>query len=311
MEFFMNNNYFFSHDFNAHVDLKMVEIRMKYGWEGYGIFWALCEIIASNDKPIQESQIKGLAFNFHLDKEYLAEFIGFCVEIELFVDRDGSITSLSLERRLEHKREKSRKAKESAKKRWESKSSTNEMQTECESNANAEQMQSDSNANKTKQNKTKPKQEISTKVDIESAKPSNPSKNERKKFFKGLVGKVEEQKQFLKDEMYKFNDSNPNKYEKDFMNYFYESMTAVDEFGITKFEDTISKNWTFGLANRLQNWYKNWKPQNNGSDSNKCYAEKEFDFKRQKLRDTQAWIQEIKERNNLNFYQGEQVGKIS
>lgn len=301
----MKNNYFFSHDFNAHTDLKMVEIRMKYGWEGYGIFWALCEQIASNDLPIKETHIKGLAYYLHLDKDYLAQYIGFCVEVGLFIETDEGITSESLENRLEHKREKSRKAKESAEKRWSAK------QTQSERNAIAEQPQSESNANKTKQNKTKPKQEISTSVDIERAKPSTPSKNERKKFFKDLVGKVEDQKDFLKTEMIKFNDSNPDKYEKDFMNYFYESMISVDEFGITKFEDTISKNWTFGLGGRLQNWRKNWKPEINNLDQHQSFAEKEYNFKNDKLRENLDWIKELQEARGLNMYEGDQVGKIN
>ena len=34
---------YFSHDSNAHRDYKMVKLRTKLGWGGYGLFWAIIE----------------------------------------------------------------------------------------------------------------------------------------------------------------------------------------------------------------------------------------------------------------------------
>jgi len=281
----MNNNYFFSHDFNAHVDLKMVEIRMKYGWEGYGIFWALCEIISSNDKPIQESQIKGLAFNLHIDKEYLAEFIGFCIDIELFVDTDNGITSLSLERRLYHKREKSRKAKESAKKRWESKSKANAIQSQSECNANAEHKQSESNANKTKQNKTKPKQEISTKVDIVSKLTAQDQfKNEINTLFPSIDG-------------FKVQDAHD----------FYDYWTEPDKKG----KMLKDKQKTWDTSRRMKRWINNKNDNSNLQNKSKSFAEQEYDFKKDKVRENIEWIKEMQQARTLNMYEGDEVGKIN
>jgi len=31
--------YYFSHDSNARQDEKIIKLRMKLGWEGYGLYW--------------------------------------------------------------------------------------------------------------------------------------------------------------------------------------------------------------------------------------------------------------------------------
>lgn len=35
--------YYFAHDCNARQDEKILALRMKHGWEGYGLFWAIIE----------------------------------------------------------------------------------------------------------------------------------------------------------------------------------------------------------------------------------------------------------------------------
>ena len=37
--------YYFSHDSNARNDQRLVKIRMKYGMEGYGIYFGIIEIL--------------------------------------------------------------------------------------------------------------------------------------------------------------------------------------------------------------------------------------------------------------------------
>ena len=38
-----DKSYYFQHDCNARQDEKILALRMKHGWEGYGLFWALIE----------------------------------------------------------------------------------------------------------------------------------------------------------------------------------------------------------------------------------------------------------------------------
>ena len=37
----MKDTFYFKHDNNARHDTKLVKLRMKDGWEGYGMFWAV------------------------------------------------------------------------------------------------------------------------------------------------------------------------------------------------------------------------------------------------------------------------------
>lgn len=41
--------YYFSHDANSRNDLKCVKLRQELGMEGYGIFWAIIEILRESD----------------------------------------------------------------------------------------------------------------------------------------------------------------------------------------------------------------------------------------------------------------------
>jgi hypothetical protein len=40
---------YFSHDSNAHHDRKCKRLKRMYGFEGYGRWWQLCELLASAD----------------------------------------------------------------------------------------------------------------------------------------------------------------------------------------------------------------------------------------------------------------------
>ena len=60
-------SFYFSHDANAHIDDKILELRSEYNWEGYGIFWVLIEILRSqsdytyqlsDDTWITQAQLK-------------------------------------------------------------------------------------------------------------------------------------------------------------------------------------------------------------------------------------------------------------
>jgi len=109
--------------------------------------------------------------------------------------------------------------------------------------------------------------------EIEKAKPS--SSSDRKKFFKYLKGKNQEQIQYLGKIMREFKEKNPNQYPDEFLKYFYETMIMEDEFGITKFEDSFSQKNQFGLANRLNNWFKVWNSQKSSEMRGLSFAEQD------------------------------------
>ena len=40
--------FYFQHDYSARNDERILELRAEFGWEGYGIYWAILESIAEN-----------------------------------------------------------------------------------------------------------------------------------------------------------------------------------------------------------------------------------------------------------------------
>jgi predicted transcriptional regulator len=119
-------------------------------------------------------------------------------------------------------------------------------------------------------------------------------------------------KRFVGSEIKRFNQSNPNKYPREFLEYFYNAFTYVNEHeNKSKASEHLSKRGIPSIGQTLPNWFKNWKPQKNNSDPNQCFAEKEYNFKNDKLRENLDWIKELQEAKRLNMYEGEQVGKIN
>ncbi len=147
-------------------------------------------------------------------------------------------------------------------------------------------------------NKTHLTKSTYTNTQIEKAKPSSAS--DRKKFFKSLKGKNQEQIQYLGKIMREFKDKNPTQYPNEFLEYFYKTMISVDEFGITKFEDTFAPKLQFGLGGRLSNWFKNWKPQNSSNNQPQSFREQD----RQKADEEWQKVQAFRDSLKYNLIEG-------
>lgn len=56
--------YYFSHDANSRNDLKCVKLRQELGMEGYGIFWAIIEILRESDGyKLKISDLETISFD--------------------------------------------------------------------------------------------------------------------------------------------------------------------------------------------------------------------------------------------------------
>tara|TARA_R100000700_G_scaffold15878_4_gene22053 strand:+ start:12467 stop:12997 length:531 start_codon:yes stop_codon:yes gene_type:complete len=119
-----------------------MKMRAKLGMESYGIFWALLEMLFTEENKICIDDYDTLAFGLQCDSKILKKVIE---DFDLFVIEDGCFYSKRLNKQIESINSKSAKAKENASKRW--------------NNANAKQTQSDSNASRVevKVNKSKVK----------------------------------------------------------------------------------------------------------------------------------------------------------
>lgn len=99
---------YFSHDYSARIDPKILELRAEYGWEGYGVFWAFIEHLADNDGMINEDHLGGVSLGLGLSKEWLINWLEVCYRLELLKkDKEGNIYSDRLNEHFE-KRQKLR-----------------------------------------------------------------------------------------------------------------------------------------------------------------------------------------------------------
>lgn len=115
--------YYFSHDANARQDEKILMLRAEHGWEGYGIYWALVEMMfESSDTALHHNKIKGIAVSYNIDITLLQSVINTCLTEELFTGDDDKFWSDSLKRRKtkyhEAKSKKSEAGKKGMAKRW-------------------------------------------------------------------------------------------------------------------------------------------------------------------------------------------------
>ena len=133
---------YFNHDSTARNDYRIIKLRATLGYEGYGVFWAVLELLFTEENKICTSQYDVLAYGLQCDPIILKQVIE---DFDLFVIEDGCFYSKRLNKQIESINSKSAKAKENASKRW--------------NNANAKQTQSDSNASRVevKVNKSKVK----------------------------------------------------------------------------------------------------------------------------------------------------------
>jgi len=125
----MKNTYFFPHDYHARHDPKLEKIYLKYGYEGWGIYWALIEMLYEQGGYLLLEDIPLYAKG----DDSLCERIANAVRGFGLFENDGvRFWSNSCLLRLQNIVEKSQKASLNAKKRW---NNANAMPTQCDGNA--------------------------------------------------------------------------------------------------------------------------------------------------------------------------------
>mgnify|MGYP000170279188 CR=1 FL=1 len=128
----MKDTFYFSHDYNARQDDKIKRLVMKHGLLGYGIFWAIIENLYNNANALL-LDCELIAYEMRTTENMIDSIIN---DFDLFVIDNGFFGSLSVERRLNEREEKSKKASKSAFLRWDRiKNNSNALQTECDGNA--------------------------------------------------------------------------------------------------------------------------------------------------------------------------------
>ena len=96
----------FKHDSDASNDAKLKKLRIKYGAQGYGIYWYCLELIARNVEKHNltfelEHDAEIIADDFKLSSDLVQHIMSFMVDIGLFENSTGVITCLKMATRTD------------------------------------------------------------------------------------------------------------------------------------------------------------------------------------------------------------------
>ena len=94
----------FAHESKANRDTKMRKLLMKYGAEGYGLYWYCVEHIADNVGPKLTFELEHdseiLAHELKIDTMLVEEIMRYMVSVGLFEESEGVVSCLSLLKHL-------------------------------------------------------------------------------------------------------------------------------------------------------------------------------------------------------------------
>jgi hypothetical protein len=108
----------FEHDYNAATDEKVLELRSRFGAEGYGVFWMLLETMAQRDGAVNSHLIGGLSVGYGVAKDTLKAILDCCIEIGLFYNENGNIRSERMQGHVSKMKSFSDAGRDGANKRW-------------------------------------------------------------------------------------------------------------------------------------------------------------------------------------------------
>lgn len=96
----------FMHDSNAHTDAKLRKVMMRFGADGYGLYWYCLELIAGNVDAGRytfelEHDAEILAYDLKIDSLRVEEIMRYLVSLGLFENTEGRITCLKMASRLD------------------------------------------------------------------------------------------------------------------------------------------------------------------------------------------------------------------
>jgi len=111
----MKKTFYFSHDYHARNDGKMVKLLMHEGVAGIGIYWCIVEMLYEAGGYIDLSDCSRIAFELRVNESDILRIIN---ENQLFTIDDTRFWSESILERLNLRDKRNDQAKESAKKRW-------------------------------------------------------------------------------------------------------------------------------------------------------------------------------------------------
>ena len=137
----MKDTFYFSHDYNVRSDDKIKRLIRKHGMEGYGVYWAIIEDLYNNTNVLR-TDYDGISYDLRVDTITIKSIIN---DFDLFEISGDIFGSISIQKRLDMREEKSKKARESVAKRWSK--DTNVLRQEYERNTKKEIKEKESKVN--------------------------------------------------------------------------------------------------------------------------------------------------------------------
>jgi hypothetical protein len=106
---------YFSHDYRARTDPKILRLRKKHGALGLGVYWPLIEMLYEHEGVMPLCDIDSIAFELGVKEEIVNSVIR---NFDLFEVDEETFTSHSVQKRLRTRKDKADKQREKANKRW-------------------------------------------------------------------------------------------------------------------------------------------------------------------------------------------------
>ena len=125
------DSFYFSHDYNARNDDKIKQLIRRHGMEGYGVYWAIVEDLYQNANAMR-TDCDGIAYDLHVHSDLVRSVL---FDFNLFIHDGDMFGSLSIQKRIDERNERSVKARQSANKRWGKPDDAIAMRMQCEGNA--------------------------------------------------------------------------------------------------------------------------------------------------------------------------------
>lgn len=96
----------FKHDADANSDAKLKRVQMKYGLQGYGLYWYCLELICSDFEKTNitfelEHDAEIIAFDTGIHVDIINEMMAFMINLELFESSEEKITCLKMAKRFD------------------------------------------------------------------------------------------------------------------------------------------------------------------------------------------------------------------
>lgn len=111
----MKDTFYFSHDYNAASDEKIVRLLSRHGMAGYGVFWRIVEMLYNNANELKTDYE---SINYELRASNIELIRSVINDFDLFIVEGDCFGSASIYQRLAERNEKSKKARQSVLKRW-------------------------------------------------------------------------------------------------------------------------------------------------------------------------------------------------